>query len=78
MIKEGGASNTCSARTIWTVHSQYKGTVKSKYVDITISLAWPSLASKVIRVACKGLGWRGSPATLCIQVATVSEVLDQF
>ena len=27
-------------------------------------------------MACKGLGWRGSPATLCIQVATVSEVLD--
>ena len=27
---EGGASNTqCSARTVWIVHSKYKGSVKS-------------------------------------------------
>ena len=54
MIKEGGASNTCSARTIWTVHSQYKGTVKSKYVDIAISLAWPSVNNYTSQQGDKG------------------------
>ena len=27
------------ARTLWIVHSHYRGTVKSKYVDIAISFA---------------------------------------
>ena len=35
IIKEGGASY----RTLWIVHSHYRGTVKSKYVDIAISFA---------------------------------------
>ena len=39
---------TLSARTVWIVHRQYRGTVKSKYVDIAISLAWPSQASLAI------------------------------
>ena len=47
---------TLSARTVWIVHSQYKGTVKSKYVDIVISMAYIARlalaipASKVITV----------------------------
>ena len=47
---------TLSARTVWIVHSQYKGTVKSKYVDIVISMAYIARlalaipASKVVRV----------------------------
>ena len=36
IIKEGGAIAT---RTLWIVHSHYRGTVKSKYVDIAISFS---------------------------------------
>ena len=43
IIKEGGASY----RTLWIVHSHYRGTVKSKYVDIAISFAQPSQDSQL-------------------------------
>ena len=44
IIKEGGASYT---RGSWIVHSHYRGTVESKYVDIAISFAQPSQDSQL-------------------------------
>ena len=39
------AASYIRARTLWIVHSHYRRTVKSKYVDIDISFAQPSQAS---------------------------------
>ena len=42
MIASSKRAELASYRTLWIVHRHYRGTVKSKYVDIAISFAQPS------------------------------------